>query len=133
VFLKDPRVPIDKNLAENSIRPFAVGRRNWLFFDRDRGAEASSAYYTLSATVIANDMEPMHYFRLLFNCIEHFGADVVPWKSFSRSPFSETTLIPLESPTAWVSGTFTVNAPSQRNWLRLEALLEAEVILPSSS
>jgi transposase len=86
VFLHDPRVPIDNNLAENAIRPFAVGRRNWLFFDQDRGAEASSAYYTLSATAIANDMEPMHYFRFLFACIEYFGADEVPWEKLFPIP-----------------------------------------------
>jgi transposase len=86
VFLGDGRVPIDNNLAENAIRPFAVGRRNWLFFDQSEGAEASTSFYTLIETAKANDVEPMHYLRFLFNCIEHFGQDAMPWEKLLPTP-----------------------------------------------
>ena len=86
VFLGDGRVPIDNNLAENSIRPFAVGRRNWLFFDQSEGAEASTSFYTLIETAKANDVEPMHYLRFLFNCIEHFGLEAMPWEKLLPTP-----------------------------------------------
>jgi transposase len=86
VYLGDPKVPIDNNIAENAIRPFAVGRRNWLFFDQDEGAEASTSFYTLIETARANDMEPMHYLRFLFNCIEHFGQDAMPWENLMPTP-----------------------------------------------
>jgi len=86
VYLDNPLVPIDNNIAENSIRPFAVGRKNWLFFDQADGADASSSYYTLIETARANDMEPMHYLRFLFNCIEHFGLASVPWKNLLPVP-----------------------------------------------
>ena len=41
-FLENGDVPISNNLAENAIRPFVVGRKNWLFCDSVKGAESSS-------------------------------------------------------------------------------------------
>jgi transposase len=86
VFLSDGRVPIDNNLAENAIRPFAVGRRNWLFFDQSTGAEASTTFYTLIETAKANEVEPMHYLRFLFSCVEHFGPNHIPWDDLLPTP-----------------------------------------------
>jgi len=98
VFLDNGRVPIDNNLAENSIRPFAVGRRNWLFFDQSEGAEASTSFYTIIETAKANDVEPMHYLRFLFNCIERFSPDSMPWEKLLPTPpiraFAESVGIP---------------------------------------
>lgn len=53
-FLTDDRIPISNNQAENSIRPFAVGRRAWLFSDTPRGAEASAIAYSIVETAKAN-------------------------------------------------------------------------------
>lgn len=44
-FLEDGNVPIDNNRAENAIRPFAVGRKNWLFNNTERGAKCSAILY----------------------------------------------------------------------------------------
>jgi hypothetical protein len=41
-YIGDPRLAIDTNLAENAIRPFVLGRRNWLFADTAKGARASA-------------------------------------------------------------------------------------------
>lgn len=90
VFLGDGRVPIDNNLIENAIRPFTVGRRNWLFFDQSEGAEASTSFYTIIETAKANGIEPMHYLRFLFNCIEHFGPDKMPWEQLLPTPAIRT-------------------------------------------
>jgi len=90
VFLSDGRVPIDNNLAENAIRPFAVGRRNWLFFDQSTGAEASTSFYTLIESAKANNLEPMHYLRFLFTCIEHFGSEMMPWEKMLPTPAIRT-------------------------------------------
>jgi len=90
VFLSDGRVPIDNNLAENSIRPFAVGRRNWLFFDQSTGAEASTSFYTLIESAKANNLEPMHYLHFLFTCIEHFGIAMMPWEKLLPTPAIRT-------------------------------------------
>jgi len=56
----------DNNAAENCIRPFVVGRRNWLFNDQPLGAHASAALYSLVTTAKANNLEPYHYLRYLF-------------------------------------------------------------------
>lgn len=59
-------VAIDTNLAENAIRPFALGRRNWLFADTVSGAKASAHLYSLVQTARANELEPYAYLRRLF-------------------------------------------------------------------
>jgi transposase len=61
VFVHDGRVELDTNLTENEIRPFAVGRRNWLFSDTPSGAHASAALYTLIVTAKANGLDPYAY------------------------------------------------------------------------
>lgn len=61
-------LPIDNNRIENAIRGFALGRRDWLFFDQSHGAEESTSFYTIIETARANDIEPMHYLKFLFNC-----------------------------------------------------------------
>lgn len=66
VYLYDGRIPIDNNLVENVIRPFVVGRKNWLFSGSPRGASASAAMYSLIETAKANGMEPYWYLRYLF-------------------------------------------------------------------
>ncbi len=66
VYLEDGRLRPDNNLAENAIRPFAVGRKNWLFSGAPRGAHASAALYSLIETAKANGLEPYAYLRHLF-------------------------------------------------------------------
>jgi len=57
----------DNNLVENAIRPFVVGRKNWLFSATCRGAHASAALYSVIETAKANGHEPYWYLRFLFN------------------------------------------------------------------
>ena len=59
-------VPLDTNLVENAIRPFAVGRKNWLFADTVRGARASANLYSLIETAKANKLEPWAYLERVF-------------------------------------------------------------------
>ena len=47
LFLEDGNIPIDNNMVENTIRPFVVGRKNWLFNDSQKGASASAFFYSL--------------------------------------------------------------------------------------
>lgn len=61
VFLEDGRIPLDNNPAENAIRPFVVGRKNWLFSHTPRGAHASATIYTVIETAKANGLEPYAY------------------------------------------------------------------------
>ena len=67
--LEDGRLPLDTNDVENSIRPFAVGRKAWLFADTVAGAEASANLYSLIETAKANGIEPFAYLRFLFERI----------------------------------------------------------------
>jgi transposase len=67
--LEDGRAPLDTNLVENAIRPFVVGRKNWLFADTARGAEASANLYSLVETAKANRLEPTAYLRHVFTAL----------------------------------------------------------------
>ena len=58
--------PIDNNLCENAIRPFVVGRRNWLFADTVAGAHASANLYSIIETCKANGIDPYAYLVSLF-------------------------------------------------------------------
>lgn len=55
--------PIDNNPAERAIRPFVIGRKNWLFSDTPRGAQASALIYSLIETAKANGQEPYAWLR----------------------------------------------------------------------
>src|SRR5690606_2271083 len=66
VYLEDGALAIDNNRAENAIRPFVVGRKNWLFSDTPRGAHASAALYSLIETAKANGLEPYLYLKAVF-------------------------------------------------------------------
>jgi transposase len=65
-FLEDGHLEIDNNKAENAIRPFVIGRKNWLFAGSPRGAEASALLYSLIETAKANSLEPWAYLNHLF-------------------------------------------------------------------
>lgn len=65
-YLGDGNVRMDNNLAENAIRPFVVGRKNWLFSGTPEGASASATLYSIIETAKANGLEPYHYLLYLF-------------------------------------------------------------------
>jgi len=65
-YLDDGRLEIDNNGAENAIRPFVVGRKNWLFSASIKGVNASANLYSLIETAKANGLEPYAYLRHLF-------------------------------------------------------------------
>lgn len=70
-YCENGRLNISNALAENAIRPFAVGRRNWLFSDTPRGARASATCYSLIETAKANGLEPYAY---LHHVLQHIAA-----------------------------------------------------------
>lgn len=65
-YLEDGQYPIDNNPVENAIRPFAIGRKNWLFSASVNGAKASANLYSLIETAKANDLEPYAYLKRVF-------------------------------------------------------------------
>ncbi|AHY45202.1 IS66 family transposase [Stutzerimonas decontaminans] len=62
-YLEGGHLPIDNNRAENAIRPFVIGRKNWLFSDTPKGARASAQIYSLIETAKANGQEPYAWLR----------------------------------------------------------------------
>ena len=74
-FLESPYVSIDNNRAENAIRPFVVGRKNWLFSNTQNGARASALIYSLAVTACANGINVEDYFYRLLTSDE----PVMPW------------------------------------------------------
>lgn len=65
-YLEDGAYPIDNNPAENAIRPFTIGRKNWLFANSQPGARASANLYSLIETAKANDLNPYDYLKGVF-------------------------------------------------------------------
>jgi transposase len=83
-YLDDANYPIDNNAAENAIRPFVIGRKNWLFSASQSGAKASANLYSLIETAKANGLEPQAYLKTVFTdlpnaqTLEHVEA-LLPW------------------------------------------------------
>ena len=65
-YLDSPYLTPDTNAVENAIRPFVLGRKNWLFSGSPNGAHASATLYSLIQTAKANGIEPYRYLRYLF-------------------------------------------------------------------
>ena len=87
VFLEDGDVPLDNNSAEQAIRPFCVGKKNWVMSDTITGANASAIIYSLAETAKANNLKPYNYFEYLLTEIpKHMDdhdtslcEDLLPW------------------------------------------------------
>jgi len=86
-FLLDGRIEISTNRIENKIRPFACGRRAWLFADTVDGARSSAIAYSIVQTAVANGLNPYQYLLHLFTFLPTIltkepGADLsqfFPW------------------------------------------------------
>ena len=66
VFLQDERLELDNNRSERSIKPFVIGRKNWLFSNTPRGANASATIYSVIETAKENGLNPLIYLTWLF-------------------------------------------------------------------
>jgi transposase len=65
-YMQSGDYPIDNNAAENAIRPFVIGRKNWLFSTSQQGATSSANLYSLIETAKANGLEPYAYLKRVF-------------------------------------------------------------------
>ena len=91
-FLTDGKVPMDNNTAERAIRPFTLGRKNWVNVDSIRGAEASAIMYSLVETAKANGLRVYEYLEyVLTELAAHqddtsgdFLADLLPWSKAAQ-------------------------------------------------
>lgn len=84
-FVDDGHYPLDNNACENAIRPFVIGRRNWLFADTVGGAHASANLYSLLQTCVVNGIDGYRYLKALLVALpraksaEDFEA-MLPWR-----------------------------------------------------
>lgn len=86
-FLEDGEVPLDNNAAEQTIRPFCIGKKNWVMIDTIAGAESSAIIYSIAETAKANNLKPYKYFEYLLEEIpKHmddydisFCESLLPW------------------------------------------------------
>lgn len=84
VYSSDGQLRLSNILAENAIRPFAVGRRAWLFADTPAGAHASAVHYSLIETAKCHALEPYAYLNAVFKALPYADAvekieDLLPW------------------------------------------------------
>ena len=63
MFLDDGEVPMDNNAAEQSIRGFCIGKKNWVMIDTIAGAKSSAIIYSIAETAKANNLKPYDYFE----------------------------------------------------------------------
>lgn len=85
-FLLDGRLEIDNNRAERSIKPFVIGRKNWLFANTPRGARASAILYSIVETAKENGLKPFEYVTYLLRKLPNIDATdpsaldtLLPW------------------------------------------------------
>ena len=86
-FLENGSIPISNNAAENAIRPFVIGRKNWLFCKSNDGAIAAADAYSLVETAKANHIDVLKYLNYVFrkmqiadgNLSDDFLESLMPW------------------------------------------------------
>lgn len=86
VYPSDGRLSIDNNRAERAIKPFVIGRKNWLFSNTAKGADASAILYSMIETAKANGLTPFDYLMNVLTHISQGDAEVdklLPWNQES--------------------------------------------------
>ena len=85
-FLEDGRIELSNNRAERSIKPFVIGRKNWLFANTPRGARASAVIYSIVETAKENNLNPYAYLTHLFEKLPNLDSrdndlldQLLPW------------------------------------------------------
>ena len=84
VYCEDGHLSISNAAAENAIRPFTIGRKNWLFADTPKGARASAIYYSLIESAKANGLEPFAYLSHILKALPYAETveqleQLLPW------------------------------------------------------
>lgn len=85
VFL-DGRLELSNNRAERSIRPFAIGLKNWLFSNTPHGASASAMFYSIIETAKENGLKPFEYLKYVL--------ETAPNLDIARNPDAVARLLP---------------------------------------
>ena len=88
-YLESPYLTPDNNACENAIRPFVLGRKNWLFCQSPEGAKSSCGIYSLIETAKQNGLIPAHYLTALFEkaplaSTAEDWEKLLPWNIFTQ-------------------------------------------------
>jgi hypothetical protein len=85
-FLEDGNLELDNNAAERAIKPFVIGRKNWLFANTPRGARASAVIDSLVETAKENGLDPQRYLQYVLTRLRNMAPDdktgiedLLPW------------------------------------------------------
>lgn len=85
-FLQDGRLELDNNRGERSIKPYVIGRKNWIFSNTPRGAKASATIYSVVETAKENGLNPFVYLKYLFEKLPNLDIqdqnavdELLPW------------------------------------------------------
>lgn len=82
-FFKDGRIQLSNNLAEQAIKMFVIGRKNWLFSNTLNGASGSATIYSIIQTALANELKPFYYLEYVFEQIQLNKdlkvSELLPW------------------------------------------------------
>lgn len=95
LYINDGYIPMTNSLDERTIRPFTVGRKNWMFSSSTKGAEASAAAFSLIETAKANNLDPYDYIEYLLEIMPDIDFiknperldDFMPWSEQTKSIF----------------------------------------------
>ena len=80
-FLENPKLELSNNAAERAVKPFVIGRKNWLFCNTAGGADSSAIIYSIIETAKENGLKPYDYLEFLFENVRlgNDVAELVPW------------------------------------------------------
>jgi transposase len=102
VFLEDGRLELSNNRAERSIKPFVIGRNNWLFANTPRGAKTSAVIYSIVETAKENGLNPYAYLKHLFERLPMLDKDdssaideLLPWSNSIQTELSSHKQMPI--------------------------------------
>lgn len=90
VFLDHPNVELTNNLAERTVKPFVINRKNFLFSDTEKGADASAAAMSIIETAKRNGLDIYGYLLFLLNTLPELGANLSDEQIESVMPWSDT-------------------------------------------
>jgi transposase/uncharacterized coiled-coil protein SlyX len=95
-FLRDGRLEIDNNRCERAVKPFVIGRKNWLFANTPRGARSSAVIYSIVETAKENGLVPEYYLRYLFEQLPDLDVKdraaidgLLPWATLAQANCSK--------------------------------------------
>ena len=95
-YMLDGRCEISNNRAERSIKPFVIGRKNFLFANTPRGAKASAITYSIIETAKANNLNPFEYLKYIFESLPNIKfkenpeclQNYLPWAALPKECYS---------------------------------------------